>query len=122
MKNRATLEKNGIRFAPIEIAEQFSYQVGPIPKNFFGFHAPENLPSFINEGSLISAADEIIERIPQPVIILRYLDAVLRANFYTLFKTSISNYMTKPNLVKAINFDRVKNPKSKLLDLIVSLN
>ena len=121
-KNRVLLESNGIKFAPIELAKRFSYQSGPLDNEIFGFHSPENLPFFIPEPDLISVANEIIERIPQPLIMLGFLANCKKVNFPMLFKACVANYSTKPNLVKAIHYEMNTNPNSKFFELIKAFN
>ena len=121
-KYRNQLESSGIKFAPIEIAERFSFQVGKVKSDTLGFHSADNLPFFIPESELIKVVDQIIERIPQPVMMLRYLQACMQANYYQLFSSSVQNYKAKPNLVKALKLEVSENPNSDLPALIEQLN
>jgi len=122
VENRALLESNGIKFAPLHIARKFSHQAGVLGHEILGFHGPENLPLFISEENLIPVANEIIERTSQPTTMLKFLDNCIKLNFYNLFRVMVIEYTTKPNLLRAINYDLEINPNSGLLDLIKSLN
>lgn len=121
-KFRAQLESCGIQFAPLNVAEKFSYQGGNFPPSILGFHSADNFPAFIPESELIKVSDQIIERIFQPVMMLRYLQACKKANYHQLFKKTILNYQAKPNLLKAIDFEMKNYPNSMLLNLIKEIN
>ncbi len=121
-KYREQLESHGIQFAPLEIAEKFSFQAGSIRSNMLGFHSVDNLPFFIPESELVKVADQIIERTGQPLMMLRYLQACIEADYFQLFSESVRNYQTKPNLMKAIEFELKQNPNSSLKNLIEKIN
>jgi hypothetical protein len=121
-KFRSQLESKNIKFAPLEVAEQFSFQAGHVKSNMLGFHSADNLPFFIPESELTKVADLIIERIPQPLMMLRYLQSCMNTGYKQLFSETVSNYEKKPNLVKAIQFEMALNPSSQLMDLIEKIN
>jgi hypothetical protein len=71
---RNYLEDKGIRFAPVEVAEAFSYETGPLTLQPFGFHGPINMPIFVPEKYLMELAPSLKKKIrPGPV-----LDAFIR--------------------------------------------
>lgn len=51
---RDYLEQQGIRFAPVDVAERFSYETGVPRCPPFGFHSPANLPLFVSEQNLLA--------------------------------------------------------------------
>ena len=116
---RNLLESDGIKFAPFNIASQFSYQSGQINKNVFGFHGPFNLPIYFNESDLIRYADNIITRISQPASMIPYLNCCLQQRMYELLRITLSNYKNKPNLFKAFQYLSATNPSSPLISLFV---
>ena len=121
-KFRVQLESYGIQFAPLSVAERFSYQAGAVIPSILGFHSPDNFPLFIPESELIKVSDEIIERIPQPIMMLRYLQACAKANYQQLFNKTVLNYQTKPNLLRAVDFEIKNYPNSVLLNVIKEIN
>ena len=114
---RSLLESNCIKFAPINIAAQFSFEAGLTNKNVFGFHAPFNFPIFFNESDLIKYADNIIPRISQPTSMILYLNSCLQHNMHELLRISLSHYQNKPNLLKVLHYLLATNPNSPLLKL-----
>lgn len=108
------LESHGIRFAPLQVASQFSFQSGLINKNVFGFHGPFNLPIFFSESDLIKYADNIISRISQPTSLIPYLERCHQEEMYDLLHISLNNYRNKPNLLKAFQYLSATNPNSSL--------
>jgi hypothetical protein len=60
---RNYLEDKGIRFAPVELAERFSYETGPLTQRPFGFHGPANMPIFVPEKYLIELAPALKRKI-----------------------------------------------------------
>jgi hypothetical protein len=121
-KYRGQLESHSIQFAPLEIAEKFSFQTGQIRSNMLGFHSADNLPFFIPESELVKVADQIIERTPQPLMLLRYLQVCMQEGYHQLFSATVRNYKTKPNLIKALDFELKQYPNSPLKDLIEKIN
>ncbi|MBI5919125.1 MAG: hypothetical protein HY849_07120 [Nitrosomonadales bacterium] len=66
---REALENIGIRFAPIELAQAFSYETGEVTCQPFGFHGPANMPIFVAEKYLIELAPSLKKKIrPGPVL------------------------------------------------------
>jgi len=116
---RSLLEVNGIKFAPVDIASQFSFESGLTNKNVFGFHAPFNLPIFFNESDLIRYADNIIPRISQPTSMVPYLNCCLQQKMYELLRITLSNYQNKPSILKAFQYLSATNPNSPLLKFFV---
>jgi hypothetical protein len=121
-KYRAPLEAEGIKFAPIEVAEKFSFQAGPLRSDMLGFHGAEVMPFYIPEPELLKVNNEIIERLPQPINLLRFLEMLMAAGYTQLFSTMVANYKEKPNLFKAIQFEMASNPSSQLMDVIQHFN
>jgi hypothetical protein len=121
-KFRSQLESQGIQFAPLEVAERFSFQAGPVRSNMLGFHSADNFPFFIPESELLKVADQIMERIFQPLMVLLYLRTCMQENCSQLFSASVQNYIHKPSLIKAIELEMKENPKSDLPTLIKQLN
>ncbi len=61
---RPALEaRHGIRFAPLELAERFSFEREPPPGPTLGFHGHFNLPQAMPEEDLYWALDHIPERL-----------------------------------------------------------
>jgi len=60
---RDQLESSGIRFAPVELAEAFSYETGQINRKPFGFHGPANMPLFVPEKYLLELASSLKNKI-----------------------------------------------------------
>lgn len=116
---RSLLESNGIKYAPVNIAAQFSFEADLINKNVFGFHAAFNLPIFFNEPDLIKYADNIIPRISQPTSMIPYLNCCLQHKMHELLRISLSNYQNKPNLLKAFQYLSATNPNSPLLKFFI---
>ncbi len=121
-KFRSQLESQGIQFAPLHVAEKFSFQAGTLRSDMLGFHSANNLPFFIPESELVKVTDQIIERTGQPLMMLRYLQACIEADYFQLFSESVRNYQAKPNLMKAIEFELKQNPNSELPSFIQQLN
>lgn len=114
---RSLLESNGIKFAPLKIASQFSFQFGPINNDTFGFHAPFNLPIFFNESDLIRYADNITSRISQPSSMVPYLNCCIQKNMQNLLRITLQNYRNKPNLLKTFQYLSATCPSSPLLNV-----
>jgi hypothetical protein len=104
-KNYPALAKKGIKFAPLEIAETFSYQDGLIKNSnqLFGFHSPWNFPHFFHENSLIPVAEKIISRISNFRVLTMYLGNIRLNNMHDLFFQSINAIESNPNLIKIID-------------------
>jgi hypothetical protein len=56
------LNLNGFKFAPVELASQFSFEAPPA-ENTFGFHGAFNLPFLYPEDYLMKHKDELLIRI-----------------------------------------------------------
>ncbi|MBK6637706.1 MAG: hypothetical protein IPH08_06725 [Rhodocyclaceae bacterium] len=60
---RKQLEQKGLRFAPIELAKQFSYETGVLSERPFGFHGPLNMLIFMPEDELLELAKPLIAKL-----------------------------------------------------------
>ena len=120
LRFREVLQANGVQFAPINLAESFSYESGNLTKQTFGLHSPINFPSFVSERELCEFSDDIIERIGREEILLRYLANCLSFGMRDLFSQSVKNYEKKPNLLKAMAFESKYNPNSRFSEFIKS--
>lgn len=118
LKFKEMLLSNGIKFAPVDVAENFSYETGNFTKPAFGFHSPINFPAFLSERELMGYSDDIIGRIAREEILLGYLASCLRFGMRDLFSQSVKDYEMKPNLVKAIDFEAKNNPNSGFKEFI----
>lgn len=66
---RKYLEEQGLRFAPVELASQFSFETGQIVGQPFGFHGPANMPIFVPEKYLLELAPALKKKIrPGPIL------------------------------------------------------
>lgn len=120
-KFKMQLESFNVQFAPIEIASQFSFQAGKLSNEIFGFHSADNFPSFFPENELLGFADEILARMPQPLILLRFLENCLKTNKLDLFKFMVKDYEKKPNMLNAVNYERNNNPNGGFIKLIENI-
>lgn len=74
---RSLMECQGIRYAPVGLAQRFSYETGS-PRATLGFHGVHNLPNFLPEELLCRCTDEILLRAGRrPVILANLLLAAL---------------------------------------------
>ena len=81
------LEEYGIRFAPAEIAINFSSENPSVIGKSFGFHGAYNFPFYLPENILIEHHDELLERINKPPSIGLLLFNATKANYHDLIKT-----------------------------------
>lgn len=66
---RDYLEQQGVSFAPVALAEMFSYETGALTCQPFGFHGPANMPIFVAEKYLIELSPALKQKIkPGPVL------------------------------------------------------
>lgn len=73
--NRSVLEHEyGIRFAPPELADRFSYEFGSPPEPSFGFHGMFHLPDVMSASELT----DFIRKMPQSIIFNGYFPGFLR--------------------------------------------
>ena len=79
---REKLEKFGVIFPDVDIASQFSYELGVMPKRFFGFHGAFNFPLFFKEIDLIDMSEELVERVNQPHILNHLLQSSYQKNYF----------------------------------------
>jgi len=66
--HRAALESKGIRFAPVEIADQFAYEFKSPARATFGFHGFSNFPDFMSTDEL----HEFIRHLPNGIVFNNY--------------------------------------------------
>jgi len=107
--HKVDLERLGVKFAPLEVAERFSYQEGLIDNfnNIFGFHSPWNFPLLFEEKSLLQISKKIIERIIGFEILTIFLENCRYKNYFELFSDSINSIEAIPTLVHIID-ERLK--------------
>lgn len=60
---RQQFEQLGLRYAPLEMAQAFSYETGAPTQPPFGFHGPANMPLFTAEADLVSLAVPLAQRL-----------------------------------------------------------
>lgn len=70
---REKLEKKDLKFATINDSKKFSYEHGNLPDKVFGFHGVFNFPFIMKEQRLIDLSAELIERINDKNILIRFL-------------------------------------------------
>ncbi|WP_277187278.1 DUF5672 family protein [Caballeronia sp. BR00000012568055] len=73
--------EHGIRFAPDEVADQFSFENSSPPGPTFGFHSPHNMCRFLSEQELIALLD-----MATPRTITSRAMIVLLANYFCRFE------------------------------------
>jgi hypothetical protein len=113
MELRATLEQEGIKFAPLNVASQFAFQDGGLKVDFeklFGFHSPWNLPTFFNEEGLIFVVKDIIERITNFRILILYLEQCKSRQFNHLLTESMRIIKQTPAISEIVNRKMEKEP------------
>jgi hypothetical protein len=64
---RRSLEKAGIRFAPVELAERFSHEVRRPTRPTFGFHGMPNLALYESDDDVVA----ILSALPRPQLVSR---------------------------------------------------
>lgn len=114
---RAQLEEKGIKFAPLNIAEKFSFDAQPNKSPVFGFHGPGNFPLILKESQLISLLDDIVERIPNPQAMMKFIANCLSQGMVATIEALMDNYQNKPQLLNTFYFEAANNPHSPLLRL-----
>jgi hypothetical protein len=83
--HRAALEGAGIKFAPADLAQRFSFESGErIPS--FGFHGMHNLPLYFTEDELLEFAGEILARRSTQKGLMRYLENLRSAGMQDLLR------------------------------------
>ncbi len=105
MEYREVLERKGIKFAPLNVASQFSFQDGGLNVDFeklFGFHSTWNFPIFFNEEGLISVVKDIIERMTNFRILTIYLEQCKARGMTQLLRESKSSIGSYPKVTKMI--------------------
>lgn len=76
--------EKGIRFAPRDLAEQFSYESGSIRQLPFGFHGPSNMPVFVPEHMLIELAPALKRKIRPGDVMDEFLRKSLAMGYHDL--------------------------------------
>ena len=114
---RLLLESYGIKYAPLDIASSFSYEIGPLNKNTLGFHSSFNFPFFLRESDLMNNADNIVSRISQPIIMGHYLNNCATKNMFSLLRLTLNNFHSKPNLLKTFQYLSATSPNNPILNL-----
>jgi len=114
---RALLESNGIKFAPVNLAAEFSFESGQLRKDIFGFHGAFNFPHLFTETDLVKNAENIISRISQPQSMLLYLSLCAERKMTELLRVSLKNFREKPNLLNAYQYLVATNPNSPVLQI-----
>lgn len=104
--NKELLEKNGIRYAPADLAALFSYENGPLRKNVFGFHSASNFPFFFAEKDLLKYQSNIVSRIPQPLTMISLLKNIIDEKMFDLLDSLLNNFEEDPNLFRTYQFLR----------------
>ena len=112
------LEGSGIFFPDLSIAEQFSYELGPMPECFFGFHGAFNFPLFFKEADLVNLSDELMERLNQPNIILHLLNNAYQMNYLDFIQVCLNNFESWPGL-KLVVEHFSKNPSESEVGKLV---
>jgi hypothetical protein len=56
---RGELEAQGLRFAPVELARQFSVEDDPLTPAVFGFHGPYHLPSIFDPAQTLAFVETL---------------------------------------------------------------
>jgi len=110
IKYRDELERRGIKFAPLEVAKEFSYQEGDLDNsdNIFGFHSPWCFPLLFSEHSLLPIVKLIVERITGFEILIIFLENCRIKNYLNLLIQSINAIEAIPSLVHTID-ERLKS-------------
>lgn len=114
---RPQLENVGIKFAPASVAEKFSFDALPYKKPVFGFHGPGNFPLILQEAQLIKLLDDIIERIPNPPIMKKFIANCLSQGMIATVEILMNDFQSKPQLLNTYYFEAANNPHSPLLKL-----
>ena len=114
---RAQLENEGIKFAPLSIAEKFSFDANPHKKPVFGFHGPGNFPLIIKEVQLITLLDDIIARMPNPQTMQKFIISCLNEGMLDLIKVLLKDFRNKPQLLNTFYFEKANSPHSSMIEL-----
>jgi len=121
---RGSLEKIGIKFAPLEIASLFSFEEEGLPVNYgdlFGFHSSNNFPRFFSENFLLDISADLIERMTSYRIFIAYLEQCRIRGMRQLFLESIRSVEKFPNVVEMINIGMTNKDESNWTQRLVSL-
>jgi hypothetical protein len=100
-QHRARLESMGIVFAPIPVAQKFSYETGTRPPATFGFHNTFNFPLYFREIELLEFAAEILARQTDMSILLIYLHRLVDCKMQDLLRLSLEMICANPPLATA---------------------
>ena len=118
LRNGARLKKNGIEFAPLNIAKKFSFQHGMIDKKSLGFHSYHLLPIYIAEDVLYEMTPEIIERQSSRELTMSYLENSLLVGKLDLFRLSLEWIRKKEWLFNEIEAEMYRNPNCGLVQAL----
>jgi hypothetical protein len=99
---RHRLEQQELRFAPVEVAQRFSYESGSDPASAFGFHSTFNFPLFFSEDELLGFAAAIIDRQTNFGVLMAYLERLLRRSMHDLLRVSLAGIRGKPGLTAQV--------------------
>ncbi len=83
---RKQFEAQGLRFAPDALAEQFSYESGAPNQIPFGFHAPQNMPLFVPEKSLLELAPALKAKIGEGAVMEQFKQHCQLRSYHELIK------------------------------------
>ncbi len=89
---RTELEKQGIKFAPLEVASKFSFETDSYPsdlQNLFGFHSPWGFAIFFDEKKILPYTSDIIKRIGKFASLVVYLEQCQKRGRHQLLLESI---------------------------------
>ena len=120
--NRELLMREGIKFAPVEIARKFSYDDGFPTKDIFGFHGPKNFSYYFDEDELVSFSEVIIERISHPNTMYKYISMMKFLNKGRLMEATFNEFRNKPNIFKLFNLLSDKYPTDPLLEIFMKFD
>ena len=72
--HRATLEAQGLRFAPTALARRFAVEDDPLSPQVFGFHGPYHLPAVLEPSQTLA----FVESLTPKVVEAHYFGSLLR--------------------------------------------
>lgn len=94
---RGALEYLGVRFAPKNLAQNFSYEGGLINQHF-GFHGVQNFPIFLKENFLIENFKEIVDRCFNKESLAVLLFNSLKNKYFDFYKILVEESLLKEDL------------------------
>ncbi len=117
---RPLLEKNGIKFAPPQLANRFAYDAGSHGKfqtNVFGFHYPATFPIFLQESQLIELFDPILSRMGSPPALRDLIHSIRDHGMERLLKAIYTTHSSHPNMIKLNQVAEAHDPFGSLIQL-----